>query len=308
MNSVFTLLQSLQRGDYSVLDITPKELETICRALIDDIVNELRQSQKPYYSEYYLNKKAIQLSFDERDTAGYSRLELIINRLTLIDNLYSTQMWMRAYGIGELAEVISLFGDDNQLRNLFSIFLINHDLCSFDFLNHKRVYYRNGNNNGCSNLFQATFGIEANKKSNKRALSLISKYAYFLTSYNFPIYDSLVKQMLPSIWTICCTNEPIPPIKESFVDYVSAIDKLRLNLGDLSYDELDYILWSIGKIITGSPSLLLSMEDYLSVPRGFDIKNVNLLTLKFLKNNKLLQSVFELAQFVSACSGSTNSV
>ena len=301
MDSVFTLQNAVQNGDYSVYDITPQELETACKSLVNEAITELRQSGNSYLSEYQINKDAIRCAFSEHSEHLCSKLSLILNRLALIDNMYSTQMRMRPYGIGELAEAISLFGADSQLKGLFAAFLVDHDIAHFDYLKAKMKFYRDGKGNTSSNLFEEGFGVESHNASNKRAWSLITKYAYFLTDSNFPIYDSLVKGMIPIFWKLCILGTTLPNYEKSIVDYIVVIDRLRAALGVLSYDEFDFLLWSVGKILKGNLSLILSMEDYLLVPKGFNIKTINLSSLSFLSNNKALKTLFQLAQFISNC-------
>ena len=301
MDSVFTLQNAVNNGDYSVYDITPKELETVCKTLVNAVITELRQSGNSYLSEYQMNKDAIRCAFSETAASSCPHISLILNRLALIDNMYSTQMRMRPYGIGELAEVISLFGSDSQLRALFTAFLIDHDIARFGFLKSKMKLYRDGRRNTASNLFTEGFGVESSRASSKRAWSLITKYAYFLTSNNFPIYDSLVKRMIPIFWKLSLRGIPLPDYQKSIIDYITVIDRLRAALGGLSYDELDYLLWSVGKILKGNLSLVLSMEDYLLAPKKYDMKTISLSSLPFLSNNKELKALFQLAQFISLC-------
>lgn len=301
MDSLFSLLHSIQTGDYSVFELTPNEKASACRRLIDEALKGLRGEEDIYLSEYYLEKQAIQCAFNSNASCSCSHFHQILDRLCLIDNMYSTQMRMRPYGIGELAEALSLFGGDTQLKALYATFLADHDIAHFNFLKSRMSYYRGPSNTISDNLFTAGFGIEAHKKTTKKTWSLHTKYAYFLTGGNFPIYDSVVKEMIPLVWELTCPGVSLPKNYETIVDYIAAIDTLKTNLGGLSYDELDYILWHTGKIIRGNLSLVLSMEDYMLVPSGFDIKTVNLSTFSFLSKNKHLKSLFELAQFFSLC-------
>ena len=251
MDSVITLQTAIQNGDYSLYDISPKELGSTCIPLIDYVVTEYRQSNKTqnktYYSEYYLNKQAIHCAFGEGAANSCNYFSLILNRLTLIDNMYATQMRMRPYGIGELADAISLFGPDSHFKSLLNDFLVDHDIDHFDYLKANIKFYRDGQRPTQSNLFAEGYGTESHRASNKRAWSLITKYAYFLTVYSFPIYDSVVIEMIPIMWKLFLFSIPLPNYKQSIVDYIVVIDKLRSALGGLSYDELDFLLWSVGK-------------------------------------------------------------
>ena len=298
MESLFRILDALEKGDNSVLDMSIEDISQYYKSQITQIVGLLRQKCEPYLSEYYLNKQAITCAFGAQASNYCSFYDLIVIRLTLIDSMYSTQMRMRPYGLGELAEVISLYGSDYELKNLFLTFLKDHDVVPFDFLKSRMKKYCDGKSSGASNLFKEGFGVEKHQRSQKKAWSLITKYAYFLTSCNYPIYDALVRKIYPRLWEKCCPGISIPNINGTIEEYIDAVDIFRKHLGGLSYNEFDFILWHIGKITEGSLSLILTMEDYLAMPAKFNIKTVNLSTIPVISNNKLLSSLFSLAKII----------
>ena len=172
----------------------------------------------------------------------------------------------RPYGLGELAEVISLFGTDTTVKKLFEDLLKTKSTSHFEYEKSKMVLYRDGNNSRTSNLFSEGFGLEKGIESNKRALSLISKYAYFLMDGKFPIYDSIVRKMYPLFWKTLSLKK-VPRFNNREIGkYIVAIDAMRNIIGNnITYDELDNILWHVGKIIEGNLSLVLSMEDYVAI-------------------------------------------
>ena len=303
MKSLFDLIHAINSGDLSVLEISKEEKAGLFKESLLDVFKAFREESSPYLSDYYLDKKAIESVFSNSFTAG-SHLELVLIRLTLIDSMYSTQMRMRSYGLGELAETITIMGSDNELRSKFMSFLHNKDKSVFSYRKSSMSLYCDGANQGFSNLFDEGFGIEKNVKSNKKAWSLISKYASFLTRGDFPIYDSVVKEMIPKVWSLCGAKATPPKasiLDSSMESYFDAIDILKSNMGVRSYNELDYILWHVGKILNDSFALILTMEDYLSVPHGYSIRSINYNTLPFLAHNKLLLALFDLAHLIAIC-------
>lgn len=234
------------------------------RDLINEALRLLRQSDSLYKSSYWLDKHAIRCAF-QCPGRGCSQFDKVLIRFSLIDNLYSTKMNMRPYGLGELAEVISLFGTDATVKILFEDLLKTKSTSHFEYEKSEMVLYRDGNNSGKSNLFSEGFGLEKGTESKKRALSLISKYAYFLMGGKFPIYDSIVRKMYPRFWKALST-EKVPRFDKEIEKYIVAIDAMRNIIGNnITYDELDNILWHIGKIVEGNLSLVLSMEDYIAL-------------------------------------------
>lgn len=284
-------------------DFSRDEKQRLFRSFFTNVLIEMDKESEPYLSEYSLHKKAIECAFTSTATDSCPRFELIIHRLTLIDGMYSTQMKMRPYGIGELAETLSLFGSDDELRSKFLQFLHDRDLSRLDYRKSYLRFYCDGQNQGFSNLFEEGFGIEAHKKSDKKAISLITKYASFLTSGKFPIYDSIVKSIISMVWPLSGIQKPLPPRSslESFNAFLQTLDTLREQLGGVSYDKLDFILWHVGKIISNHLTSILTMEDYLLVPDGYSILSENYNALPFLAHNKLLLALFDLANYVAIC-------
>jgi len=56
-----------------------------------------------------------------------------------------------------------------------------------------RRFLENTNEGEIYHLFQERYGLNKKGEENKKAISLISKYLYFLMKGNFPIYDHLGK-------------------------------------------------------------------------------------------------------------------
>ena len=248
-------------------------------------------SEKKDDSGYSLGKSTIMKVFSA--TAGYTKEDLLA-RLTLIDSMYSTQMNRRYYGLDELAELLGILHKKKPLKEVFIEFIRNRDLTIFDSPSRR------------TNLFTEKYGIGKDGKDKGTAVSLISKYAYFETNFEFPIYDSIVREMYPRIWEYCgFPRKEMPVIERNnirmFIDAIDTIiSKLNENVNNetITYDTLDRVLWYVGKIYRGNLSLILSREEYDKFTKqftNFDIEKVDLDRLPIEKNT-LLYDFFALAK------------
>lgn len=280
------------------------------------LFNELSKKDV-YTSGFSTDKKAIEKIF--KNTLSNTK-EDILARLTIIDSMYSTQMNKRYYGLDELADVISHFDNLKELAIQFvkhpndaSIFTCNiKQKGFFSILKTEKTY----------SLFNEKYGIKKNGDDSGVAISLISKYLYFLTDYQFPIYDSIAMEVFPKLWNYCGFID-MPKYKTTLSSsednygnsaiecFVTAINQLLSKLGlqeePRKYDILDRIMWFTGKICRGNLSLVISQDDYSALADSykaesstnkfdFDIEKADLSKLLFLKENKLLREFFELAK------------
>lgn len=182
-------------------------------------------------SQYLPQKETITSLFEKTDS---NKISDIILRLVVIDSGYSTQMNKRLFAFEDIAEVLL------KLRDATSPDI---DAVSFFESNEK-------------SLVRAT-GIDKKGQDKGHAFSLISKYLYFATNYNFPIYDSLVFDGLKCEGIIKGAQRPS-------IDYFKCIKEI-VKVECTTYDFLDQYFWTIGKIKKGSLSLLLpSSEIYIS--------------------------------------------
>lgn len=252
-------------------------------------------------SGYSIGKSTIRKVFDA--TQSYSKEDLLA-RLTIIDSMYSTQMNRRYYGLEELAEVLYNISKKKKLSDAFINFLKKKDFSLFKISDKD------------TNLFTERYGIGKNGEDKGLAVSLISKYAYFETNYQFPIYDSIVREMYPRIWNYCgFPQNNMPPIKTNdIVSFIKAIDILieKLNHATVNYDSLDKVLWYVGKIQRGNLSLILSRTEYEAFVKKysqkfkekekeetkfiFDIAKVNLKTLPLEQKDGIIYDFFVLAK------------
>lgn len=248
-------------------------------------------SEKKDDSGYSLGKSTIMKVFSA--TAGYTKEDLLA-RLTLIDSMYSTQMNRRYYGLDELAGLLEILHKKKPLKETFLEYIRNKDFTIFDIPSISK------------NLFAEKYGIGKNGKDKGLAVSLISKYAYFETNFEFPIYDSIVREMYPRIWEYCgFDKKEMPKIERNDITmFINAIDtlkdrlKVELNSNSITYDTLDRILWYVGKIYRGNLSLVLSRKEYDAFAKQytkFDIETADLSKLPIKKDN-ILYNFFALAK------------
>ena len=129
-------------------------------------------------NSYMSDKRAIVNLFNNTKERTVDDIRL---RLTVIDSMYSTQMNRRYYALDELAEKLSSFSKD--------------DFVSFASQRPVKDSFKG--------LWSGRYGIGKDGKEKGIAVSLISKYAYFETGFQFPIYDSIACEMLPLVNSFC---------------------------------------------------------------------------------------------------------
>lgn len=261
------------------------------------------------------DKETIETIFN----ATKSDISGVLARLTVVDSMYSTQMNRRYYGLDELADSLCSLAKQKRksTKDLFQSFAQNQIISDFDFIkieNKEKVK---------TNLFDEKYGIGKDGGDKGIAISLISKYAYFETNKQFPIYDSIACEIYPLLWAYCGFPKKEQPklvvrkkgsqminASETMRSYVNAINTLIEKLGGgISYDYLDRLLWFTGKIRRGNLSLILSREQFencldyskknhlLKETNEFSIKKVkDVKKLPFLKKDSLLTDFFYLAK------------
>nr|MBC8146416.1 hypothetical protein [Bacteroidota bacterium] len=129
---------------------------------------------------YSSNKKIIHNSFfNQNDELSLESVKL---RLIAIDSTYSTQMSKRLFGITDLAKELLVIseGKDSVIRKKLISYL-KAPLPEDDI----------------GRILIKPFGLTKSGEVGGVATSLLSKYFYFLLDFKFPIYDSLVRDVLP---------------------------------------------------------------------------------------------------------------
>ena len=259
-------------------------------------------------NSYSSHKMAIKKLFEKTETEIEKAKEEvaianILLRLTVIDSMYSTQMNRRYYALEDLAKAMYAVQTEKNcsLADMFVEFAKSPDVFLFD--------YSGGN------LFGNRYGIGKDGEEKGTAISLISKYAYFATDYQFPIFDSIVCETLPTLSKYLGLNIEESSLKdldgkERMVRFVSVINHFIFQLDSkISYDTLDRLLWFVGKIRRGNLSLILSKEEYrqcieyLEAQKSADTEdvvfdigkiNIEIQSLPFIKPR--LEPFFELAK------------
>lgn len=171
-----------------------------------------------------------------------TQFETVKLRLHLIDSLYSTQMSKRHYGIEELGEALALYSDEQLLAAAAH-------------------YVACENCDILETLFAQKYGYNSVGMKEKKAVSLISKYLYFLTAYQFPIYDSLVKISYRE--AIKEFEGKAKYAKVTDANFVHALSELNQLAGINNFEKLDNYLWYSQKLNTKSYSLILSKEEHI---------------------------------------------
>jgi len=214
---------------------------------------EIKNLSESYYialqsSQYAKEKAFISLCFKNKMEKQFDTVKL---RLHLIDSLYSTQMNKRHYGLNELAEALASYSDEELICGAKNYI----DTAKSDIL---------------EVLFAQKYGYNSSGQKDKKAVSLLSKYLYFLTAYQFPIYDSLVKISYREV--IREFDYKPEHYKITDANFVQALSDLNKLSGINNFEKLDNYLWYSQKLNLNSYSLILSKEEHLKKLRQ-KIKN-----------------------------------
>ena len=306
-------------------ELTPSETS----AHLKDVRNLFGMlANKDVYGEtgFSADKEAILKVFQY--TTDVDKKDILV-RLTLIDSMYSTQMGRRYYALDELADVLAKLagGQKGKLKKMFLDFAKLPSEKNAKLFDYTEVV---GKTKITKNLFSENYGIGKNGKDKGVAISLISKYAYFLTEFNFPIYDSIACEMYPLVWHFCGFEGKCPKLVvtesgrvqgiKTMILFSNAINQLitQLNCKGATYDFLDRFLWFVGKIRRGNLSLVLTREAYeytmdlnpaqkitppskkgevKTTTEYFNIERVDIQRLVFLEKDPILKEFFKLARF-----------
>ncbi len=208
-----------------------------------DLIDLAREVSNETRIGYSSNKELIKKQFKTNVSYNVNSNENVVSniymRLSLIDYFYSTNMGRTFDSIYDMSKKINNIGDVEKQKEHFNKFLKN----PMD----KETYE--------DSIFSKQFGYrkKIKEKNGIHAQSLLSKYAYFLLDGDYPIYDDLAKKSMEQLISMKIKN-----IK-SFYDQIKI---LKEELKDNSYDDLDRLLWLLGKVKKGSYSLIINRENY----------------------------------------------
>ncbi len=207
-------------------------------------------------TKYQNDKEIIKTVFSE--TVNYP--EKIVARLSVIDGFYSTQMNKRLWGIEEISDSINAISqDDNEIIRL-----------SREFINHPT------DASVILQIITRDYGYKKNGQPFGKASSLVTKYLYFLTNYNFPIYDSLVRSSYRNIRSRPEFSQfNLRRLHDGCnLSFFQSVNSLNIVSGINNYDLLDNLLWLLGKIREGSFSLLFYKNIYLRLSQLSNDNNI----------------------------------
>lgn len=212
----------------------------------------------------YAKDKLLIKNLFKKDTPTINEVFL---RLTVIDNYYSTQMNKRLYGLEDLAKELH-----NVPAQAFT-----------DYLKHPEK------NKRIDDLFHRKYGLSKGGKAGPKAPSLISKYAYFLTNYCFPIYDSVAKETLFLLYKKKHLIKTKFTKNFSTTNYFKCISEINKELNINNFDKLDNLLWLFGKIRKCSFSTIFDQNRYGKLMAHIKHKPTNKLN-KFLHLKHIFKS------------------
>ncbi len=232
-----------------------------------ELAHEILSSETQYQS----NKDIISILFKNNNTINFE--SVVKNRITIIDSNYSTQMSKRLYGIDELTKAISVYSD-SILRTETTKFLNRPNEASI-----------------ISSLFLKEYGIDKSGKPFGKAISLISKYIYFLNDGNFPIYDSLALDS----YKLLKKNSLITTINKINEDnYFNCLKQLNIATNINNYEKLDNLLWLLGKLSKGSFAVLMTKKKYENLVEDLSAQLKNIESKQ--KDNLIRQHIKEIYQ------------
>ncbi|PKP21631.1 MAG: hypothetical protein CVU05_06305 [Bacteroidetes bacterium HGW-Bacteroidetes-21] len=218
-----------------------------------DLAKSILEDEKKYFHDKKIIKKIFELTSKNYD------IHAIISRLTIIDSYYSTQMNKRYFGIEDIANKIwELYG--NNEKKVETAFI---------------EFAESPSNEIILSLFNDNYGIKKDGEEYGKAISLISKYAYFQTNFKFPIYDNLARKVLPKIFKLYFTNVKITMKSiENIKNYINAINIFKSNSRINDYNKIDNLLWLTGKIREGNLSLILKKDEYIDFVNTLKSKKI----------------------------------
>lgn len=195
-------------------------------------------------TRYQANKKIIQDIFK---TPSVTFKDTIQFRLTVIDSYYSTQMSKRLYGIEDITNELVKYSDE----------VLKVEIDNF---------LQNPTKGIIKELFNKTYGFNKEAKNAKKAISLLSKYLYFLSECMFPIYDTLGKVS----YNLLKNNDYITSQALTDDNYFELMIALNQSSTIKDFEKLDNLLWLLGKIKEGSFSILMDKSKYETIVKQVD--------------------------------------
>lgn len=214
-------------------------------------------------TRYQANKKIIQ---DVFKTPSVTFKDTIQFRLTVIDSYYSTQMSKRLYGIEDIANELVKYSDD----------VLKLEIAKF---------LQNPTKGIIKELFNKSYGFDKEAKNAKKAISLVSKYFYFLSDCQFPIYDTLGKVS----YNLLKDNKYVTSKSLADDNYFELMIALNQSSTIKDFEKLDNLLWLLGKIKEGSFSILMDKSKYETIVKQVDFST----TVKSQEKDKAIRKYIQ---------------
>lgn len=252
---------------------------------ITDVYNTMSQTAKhiqsqsaSFYCPYIQQREIIRATFS---TSSPYSISCIMQRLIVIDSLYSTNANFNYFSFEDMAVAIFNLGPTEQYA-----------------IEYFESIAKGGKDS--QGIFSANYGIRKNTSPGNTAMSLLSKYAYYLllnctnNPLGFPIYDSLVKEIYPKIMKQTLGKNVSQPIvnKYNIEEYIKDLDLLRDALfgnnttrihGMQQFDALDAYLWRVGKVKNGNFSLLFTKKEYVTFINNLSLAHKDMKSTEFDK-------------------------
>ena len=248
------------------------------RLAMTDLAQFICQQSSSTYCPYVQQREVIKATF--QNGAPYT-VVTIMQRLVVIDSLYSTNASFNYFSFEDMATAIYSLGPQEQ-----------------DAINYFEGIAQGGSDT--NNIFSGKYGIRKNTDIGNVATSLLSKYAYYQllvqsgNALGFPIYDSLVKEVLPTIllqtlgvkvkktFLNSCTIEEFIQTVNLLRDAVFNNTTTRMSCLQ-QFDILDAYLWRLGKIKNGNLSLLFTKNEYIKFVNNLGLSGESLKSVAFDK-------------------------
>jgi hypothetical protein len=151
-------------------------------------------------------------------------------------------------------------------------------------------------------LFNKTYGFDKEAKKAKKAISLLSKYLYFLSECQFPIFDNLGKVS----YNLLKDNNYISSKPLTDDNYFELMIVLNKSSGINNFEILDNLLWLLGKIKEGGFSILMDKSKYETIVNQVDfskaVKKKDKPATSQAKDNVIrehIKSVYKLGELFS---------
>jgi hypothetical protein len=175
-------------------------------------------------------------------------------------------MSKRLYGIEDIANELVKYSDDTLTLEIAK-------------------FLQNPTEGIIKELFNKSYGFDKEAKNAKKAISLLSKYFYFLSNCQFPIYDTLGKVS----YNLLKDKKYITSKALTDDNYFELMIELNQTSTIKDFEKLDNLLWLLGKIKEGSFSILMDKSKYETIVKQVDFST----TVKSQEKDKAIRKYIQ---------------